>query len=87
MKESCEHQWSEELETCRTCNGTDIVEVEIPETINPLYQGRFRVKTEPLFGSFCEKCDDLTMVSWARHCEKCGAVKFLLSMDDEISRQ
>ncbi len=82
MSQPCNHSWSEEIETCRTCEGTDIEEVEI-ETGSVL-GGVLRVKTEPLYGSFCLSCEDLTMVSLARHCKICGAVDWLFTMDEDI---
>lgn len=83
MTPSCQHQWSEETDTCRTCDGSDIGLVEIAE--NPSTQGYFKVKTEPFYGSYCLSCDDFTMIGLALHCQLCAEVRWLSSMDEDIS--
>jgi len=83
MDQQCAHEWSENLETCRTCEGIDIEETEIG-TDSGGGSGGLRVKTEPLYGYFCDECQNFTMVSLARHCALCGEVDWLNSMDEEI---
>jgi hypothetical protein len=82
MENECTHEWTEFL-TCRTCQGIDIEEVEI-KTDAPVNDLGWRIKTEPLFGYYCEKCDELTMVGQARHCLLCGKVEWRQTMDEEI---
>jgi len=83
MENQCAHEWSQNLETCRNCEGTEIEETEI-ETGSSVGAGRLRVKTEPLYSYFCEACQDFTMLSPARHCAFCGEVEWLNTMDEEI---
>jgi hypothetical protein len=82
MENECAHEWVEFL-TGRECEGIEIEEVEI-ETKSPVNSLGWHIKTEPLFGYFCEECEELTMVSKARHCLQCGELVWLKTIDEEI---
>lgn len=82
MIEVCNHDWSEAIDTCRICEGTELGLMEIVS--EPSIPGFFRVKTEPLYGDYCFQCDDFTMVSEAFHCQKCSDVEWLETMDEAI---
>ena len=83
MEQQCAHDWSESLETCRTCEGIEIEEAEI-EMDSSVGSSGLRMKTEPLYGYFCEECQDFTIVSLARHCILCDEVEWLNTMDEDI---
>jgi len=81
-EEECPHEWTDEVETCRNCGGTDIQSVALNTGDAPV--GVLHAPVEPIYGSFCTRCQELTMVSLASHCTLCGEVDWEFDMDEEI---
>ena len=81
-EEECPHEWTDEIETCRNCEGIDVQSIALNSS--DATPGVLRAPSEPLHGSYCTNCQSLTMVSPARHCTLCGKVDWVFDMDEEI---